>query len=254
MGTARFQVRRRLGAGGMGVVYEADDLERGHRVALKTIHDPSSEKRYRLKRKFRVLADLAHPNLATLYDLVVEDGACFFTMELIEGQDFLASRPSRASSSRACTRSIAPRRSATPGTARPRSGRSPGPSARPCTRCSCSTRSIPTGSRGSAKGTSRACPRARARTCRGCRGGTGSAGGRPRRAPAPPPSGPSAPRAARVRSRGRGQGSRRSQMKPSAPCAHEASNHDGPAPPTRYVQSSSAVAASSLGSPPPQSS
>src|SRR5438477_234236 len=74
----------------MGVVYEAEDLERGQRVALKTIHDPGPDTVFRLKREFRVLADLSHPNLASLYDLVVDEQQCFFTMELIYGQDFLA--------------------------------------------------------------------------------------------------------------------------------------------------------------------
>jgi serine/threonine protein kinase len=86
----RYQVVRRIGAGGMGVVYEAEDLERGQKVALKTIVNPDVEKVYQLKREFRVLADLSHPNLVALYDLVVDGGACFFTMELLDGEDLLA--------------------------------------------------------------------------------------------------------------------------------------------------------------------
>ena len=89
-GTSRFRLVRRIGAGGMGVVYEAEDLERGQRVALKTIRHPGSDTVYRLKREFRALADLSHPNLAALYDLVVDDARCFFTMELVYGQDFLS--------------------------------------------------------------------------------------------------------------------------------------------------------------------
>ncbi|HEY7956763.1 MAG TPA: AAA family ATPase [Polyangia bacterium] len=88
-GTDRFQVLRRIGAGGMGVVYEAHDRERGQKVALKTIANPGSDTLFRLKREFRALADLSHPNLATLYDLVIEERGCFFTMELIDGDDFL---------------------------------------------------------------------------------------------------------------------------------------------------------------------
>src|SRR5688500_18933600 len=86
----RYQVVRRTGAGGMGVVYEAEDLERGQKVALKTIANPDVEKIYQLKREFRVLADLSHPNLVALYDLVVVDSSCFFTMELLDGEDLLA--------------------------------------------------------------------------------------------------------------------------------------------------------------------
>jgi serine/threonine protein kinase len=92
----RYQVVRRIGAGGMGVVYEVDDAERSQKVALKTIASPDVEKIYRLKREFRALADLSHPNLVALYELVVADDACFFTMELLDGVDLLAylySRP-----------------------------------------------------------------------------------------------------------------------------------------------------------------
>jgi len=88
--TDRYQVLRRIGAGGMGVVYEAEDKERGQKVALKTINDPDVEKVYQLKREFRVLADLSHPNLVALYDLVVDADACFFTMELLDGDDLLS--------------------------------------------------------------------------------------------------------------------------------------------------------------------
>src|SRR5262245_9617223 len=85
----RYQVVRRIGAGGMGVVYEADDIERGQKVALKTISNPDVEKIYQLKREFRSLADLSHPNLVALYDLVVAAKQCFFTMELLDGVDLL---------------------------------------------------------------------------------------------------------------------------------------------------------------------
>jgi serine/threonine protein kinase len=87
--TGRYEVVRRIGAGGMGVVYEAEDRERGQRVALKTIPNPDIEQVYLLKREFRVLADLSHPNLVVLYDLVVDRDAAFFTMELVDGDDLL---------------------------------------------------------------------------------------------------------------------------------------------------------------------
>ncbi|MBZ0236015.1 MAG: protein kinase, partial [Deltaproteobacteria bacterium] len=96
LATGRYQVVRRIGAGGMGVVYEAEDRERGQRVALKTIANPDVEKVYQLKREFRGLADLSHPNLVALYDLVVDSDACFFTMELLDGDDlltYLCNRP-----------------------------------------------------------------------------------------------------------------------------------------------------------------
>jgi eukaryotic-like serine/threonine-protein kinase len=86
----RYEVLRRIGAGGMGVVYEVMDAERSQRLALKTITNPNIEKVFQLKREFRALADLSHPNLVALYDLVVDVERCFFTMELLDGHDLLA--------------------------------------------------------------------------------------------------------------------------------------------------------------------
>ncbi len=73
----------------MGVVYDAIDERRGHRVALKTLKQPSAEAIYRLKREFRAMADISHPNLVQLYDLVVGD-AVSYSMEVVEGIDFVS--------------------------------------------------------------------------------------------------------------------------------------------------------------------
>jgi serine/threonine protein kinase len=88
-GTDRFQVLRRLGMGGMGVVYEAADRERNTRVALKTLIRMAPETLLRLKNEFRALQDIHHPNLVSLGELQESRGRWFFTMELIEGVDFL---------------------------------------------------------------------------------------------------------------------------------------------------------------------
>ncbi len=85
----RFTLLRRLGAGGMGVVFEAYDEERGELVALKTMRrvDPASLVRF--KQEFRTLCDITHPNLVNLNQLFAVEDRWFFTMELVDGSDFL---------------------------------------------------------------------------------------------------------------------------------------------------------------------
>jgi hypothetical protein len=85
VGTKRFELRRKLGSGGFGDVYEARDREHGTIVALKALRSSQPEWIYRFKREFRIVGDLAHPNLVRLYELFVEDDRWYLTMELIEG-------------------------------------------------------------------------------------------------------------------------------------------------------------------------
>ncbi|MEJ7730520.1 MAG: protein kinase [Polyangiaceae bacterium] len=79
-GTDRFALLDRVGEGGMGVVYRAHDRERDVVVALKTLTRASASAIYQLKKEFRGLADLVHPNVVQLYELVCADGHWFFTM------------------------------------------------------------------------------------------------------------------------------------------------------------------------------
>jgi len=90
-GTERYQVRRCIGAGGMGTVYEAFDRERGQPVALKKLRHFSPAALYLFKQEFRTLADVVHPNLVRLHELVATEAHdVFFTMELVQGTEFLA--------------------------------------------------------------------------------------------------------------------------------------------------------------------
>jgi len=88
-GTERFSLRRKLGAGGMGVVYEAHDRRIDKTVALKTLSRAEPDHIYRFKREFRTLADVSHPNLVELHELMSEGQHWFFTMELIDGVPFI---------------------------------------------------------------------------------------------------------------------------------------------------------------------
>jgi predicted ATPase/serine/threonine protein kinase len=90
LGSSRFQLLRKLGSGGMGVVYEAYDHETDGVVAIKTLKQFDGDALYRFKHEFRALADIQHPNLIRFGELHCEGGQWFFTMELVRGKSFLA--------------------------------------------------------------------------------------------------------------------------------------------------------------------
>ncbi len=89
LNSVRFTLVRRVGAGGMGVVYEAYDQQRGELVALKTMRRMDPAALVRFKQEFRALSDITHPNLVNLYEMFVVEDRWFFTMELVEGCDFV---------------------------------------------------------------------------------------------------------------------------------------------------------------------
>jgi len=85
----RFQSVRRVGAGSMGVVHEAIDQDSGQRIAVKALKSAEPDAIRRLKREFRVLAGLVHPNLIHLNELHQDDHGAWITMELVRGPDAL---------------------------------------------------------------------------------------------------------------------------------------------------------------------
>src|SRR5215468_4190403 len=85
----RYQLIRRLGAGAMGEVWEAEDTTLGRRVALKFVRPESNadpQYQARLVREARALARLRHPNVVAIHDLGhTQDGELFVALELIDG-------------------------------------------------------------------------------------------------------------------------------------------------------------------------
>ena len=82
-----FRVRRKLGAGGMGVVLEAEDADLGRRVALKLVRTEADTPQYRdrLLREAKAMARLEHPNVVRVYEVGSDRGRLFIAMELVDG-------------------------------------------------------------------------------------------------------------------------------------------------------------------------
>jgi serine/threonine protein kinase len=80
-----YEVRRRIGQGGMGIVYEARRLSDGRWVALKMIVGTHPQLKQRFRREVSAIARLRHPNIVELYDTGEHGGWPFFTMELVAG-------------------------------------------------------------------------------------------------------------------------------------------------------------------------
>ncbi len=86
---SHYRVLKKLGSGGMGAVYEAEDLRLGRHVALKLLLESqatSNKALQRFEQEARAISSLNHPNICTLYEVEEYDGKPVIVMELLEGQ------------------------------------------------------------------------------------------------------------------------------------------------------------------------